>query len=83
MPDSPDLILSIKKDGTLYLKDTKIALDNLQNILEEALLTATERKLFLRADQDLEYGKIVDILDLVRESGIEVMGIITEKKTEK
>jgi biopolymer transport protein ExbD len=83
MPDSPDLILSIKKDGTLYLKDTKIALDNLQNILEEALLTATERKLFLRADQDLEYGKIVDILDLIRESGIEVMGIITEKKTEK
>ncbi len=83
MPDSPEIILSIKKDGTLYLKDAKIAIENLQNTLEEALLTATEKKLFLRADQDLEYGKIVDILDLIRESGIEVMGIITEKKTEK
>lgn len=83
MPDSPEIILSIKKDGTMYLKDTKIAIENLQNTLEEALLTATEKKLFLRADQDLEFGKIVDILDLIRESGIEVMGIITEKKTEK
>ena len=83
MPDSPEIILSIKKDGTLYLKDSKIALENLQNALEEALLTATEKKLFLRADQDLEYGKIVDILDLIRDSGIDVMGIITEKKTDK
>jgi len=83
MPDSPEIILSIKKDGTLYLKDTKITIENLQNTLEEALLTATEKKLFLRADQDLEYGKIVDILDLIRESGIDVMGIITDKKTEK
>ncbi len=83
MPDSPEIILSIKKDGTLYLKDSKIAIENLQNALEEALLTATEKKLFLRADQDLEYGKIVDILELIRESGIDVMGIITEKKTEK
>jgi biopolymer transport protein TolR len=83
MPDSPEIILSIKKDGTLYLKDSKIAVENLQNALEEALLTATEKKLFLRADQDLEYGKIVDILDLIRDSGIDVMGIITEKKTDK
>jgi biopolymer transport protein TolR len=83
MPDSPEIILSVKKDGTLYLKDSKIALENLQNALEEALLTATEKKLFLRADQDLEYGKIVDILELIRESGIDVMGIITDKKTDK
>lgn len=83
MPDNPEIILSIKKDGTLYLKETKIAIEGLQNALEEALLTASEKKLFLRADQDLEYGKIVDILDLIRESGIDVMGIITEKKTAK
>ena len=83
MPDDPELILIIQKDGTLYLNDAKVTPENLQNTLEEALLTVSDRKLYVRADQDLEFGKLVDLLDLIRDSGIEVMGMITERKTEK
>jgi biopolymer transport protein TolR len=83
MPDDPELILIVQKDGTMYLNDAKVTAENLQNTLEEELLTVSDRKLYLRADQDLEYGKLVDIMDLIRESGIEVMGMITERKTEK
>ncbi len=83
MPDDPELILIVQKDGTMYLNDGKVTVENLQNTLEEQLLTVSDRKLYLRADQDIEYGKIVDLLDLIREAGIEVMGIITERKAEK
>jgi biopolymer transport protein TolR len=83
MPDSPDVVLAIKKDGTLYLKEAKVTLENLQTALEEAFLTVSEKKLYIKADQDLEYGKIVDLIDVMREAGIEVVGIITEKKAEK
>lgn len=83
MPDTPEVVLAIKKDGTMYINQDKVTLENLQTQLEEAFLTASDKKLYLRADQDLEYGKIVDILGFIREAGIDVMGIITEKKTEK
>ena len=85
MPDKLDVSLTIVKDGTIYLnQDTKpIALENLQNALEEAFLTVADKKLYLKADQDLEYGKIVDIITIVKDAGIEIMGIITEVKTEK
>jgi biopolymer transport protein TolR len=83
MPDSPDVVLAIKKDGSLYLKEAKVTLENLQNALEEAFLTVSEKKLYIKADQDLEYGKIVDLIDVMREAGIEIVGIITEKKAEK
>jgi biopolymer transport protein TolR len=83
MPDDPELILVVQKDGAMYLNDAKVTAENLQNTLEEALLTVSDRRLYLRADQDLEYGKLVDLLDLIREAGIEVMGMITERKTEK
>jgi biopolymer transport protein TolR len=83
MPDDPELILIVQKDGTMYLNNAKVTAENLQNQLEEELLTVADRKLYLRADQDLEYGKLVDLLDLIREAGIEVMGMITERKTEK
>ncbi len=83
MPDSPDVVLAIKKDGSLYLKEAKVTMENLQTALEEAFLTVSEKKLYIKADQDLEYGKIVDLIDVMREAGIEIVGIITDKKAEK
>jgi biopolymer transport protein ExbD len=83
MPQEPQVVMSIKKDGSIYLKDKKVTLENLQSQLEEAFMTVPDKKLYLRADSDLEYGKIVDLIDVIREAGVEVVGIITEKKAEK
>lgn len=90
MPENPDVVLAIKKDPRdpkgylLYINQVKVTVDNLQNALEEAFLTVQEKKLYLRMDQDLEFGILSDrILDLIRAAGIEVVGVITEKKTER
>ena len=83
MPDQPEVVLAIRKDGTMYVNQDQATMENLQTMLEEAFLTASEKKLFLKADQELEYGKIVDIVQIVKDAGIEIVGIITDVKTEK
>ncbi len=83
MPDEPEVVLAIRKDGTMYVNQDQATMENLQTMLEEAFLTASEKKLFLKADQELEYGKIVDIVQIVKEAGIEIVGIITDVKTDK
>ena len=84
MPENPDVVLYIRKDGTLYLNQEKITNpDNLQSMLEEAFLTVTDKKLYLKADGELEYGVIVEIYEKIRAVGIENIAIITEKKTDK
>lgn len=83
MPDTPEVMLAIRKDGTIYVNQDQATMENLQTMLEEAFLTASEKKLYLKADQELEYGKIIDIIDIVREAGIEIVGIITEVSTER
>lgn len=83
MPENPEVVLSIKKDGTMYVNEDQVTEENLETALEDAFMTATEKKLYLRADQDLEYGKIVDIIDILKNAGVEIVGIITEKKAEK
>jgi biopolymer transport protein TolR len=80
MPDNPEVVLAIKADGTLFLKEQRVALEGLTMALEEAFLTAAEKKLYLRADQNLEFGKMIDVIDKIREAGIELVGIITERK---
>ncbi len=83
MPDQPEVVLAIRKDGTMYVNQDVATMENLQTLLEDAFLTASEKKLFLKADQELEYGKIVDVVQIVKDAGIEIVGIITEVKTEK
>ena len=89
MPENPDVVLAIKKDARdpkgflLYVNQDKVTMETLQNALEEAFLTVADKKLYLKADQDLEYGNIVDLIDIIRAANIEIVGIITEKKTEK
>jgi biopolymer transport protein TolR len=84
MPENPEVVLAIKADKTLYVNQEKVTEETLQNALEEAFLTVQEKKLYLRADQDLEYGYLASpLLDIIRAAGIELVGIITEKKTEK
>ncbi|MBN2409133.1 MAG: biopolymer transporter ExbD [Candidatus Aminicenantes bacterium] len=83
MPDNPEVVLAIRRDGTIWVNQDQATMDNLQTLLEDAFLTASEKKLYLKADMDLEYGKIVDVIQVVKDAGIEIMGIITEVKTEK
>jgi biopolymer transport protein ExbD len=83
MPENPEVVLSIKKDGSMYIGQDQVTMDNLQTMIEEAFMTATDKRLYLRADGELEYGNIVDIVDILKMAGVEIVGIITEVKTEK
>jgi biopolymer transport protein TolR len=81
MPENPEVVLHIKKDGTMYVNEDKVQADSLALTLEEAFLSASDKRLYLRADSDLEYGNIVDVIDIMKDAGVEIVGIITEKKT--
>ena len=90
MPENPDVVLAIKKTDKdpkgylLYVNQDKVTMETLQNALEEAFLTVADKKLYVKADGDLEYGIFAEFLwDIIRSAGIESVGIITEKKTEK
>jgi len=84
MPDNPEVVLYIRKDGTLFVNDQQVDERNpLQILLEDAMMQASDKKLYLKADQDLEFGEIVEIIGTMKNAGVEDIGIITDKKTEE
>jgi len=84
MPDSPEVVLYIKKDGSLFVNEQKVDDRNpLQILLEDALMQASDKKLYLKADQDIPFGDIVNIIQSMKNSGVEDLGIITDKKAEQ
>ncbi|HZX10924.1 MAG TPA: biopolymer transporter ExbD [Acidobacteriota bacterium] len=84
MPDNPEVVLYVRKDGTLFVNDQQVDERNpLQILLEDAMMQASDKKLYLKADQDLEFGEIVEIIGTMKNAGVEDIGIITDKKTEE
>ena len=85
MPENPEVILAIKKEGnnySLYLNQQPVTMENLQVMVEEAFLTATDTRLYIRADGETEYGEILEIAMILKDAGVEIVGIITEVRAE-
>jgi biopolymer transport protein TolR len=73
------LILSVNRDGIVYLMDTPIHTAQLVDRLLPVLEARQEKSLFLKGDRDVPYGVIVEILDVLRQGGIVQIGMITEQ----
>ncbi len=71
----PRYYLSVKGK----IEEIKI-LDDLKPRLDEALANEEKRIVYLRADKDIEFGVIAEVLEKIRAAGVEVLGILTEKE---
>ncbi len=76
MPPSERVIITVKKDGNIYLDKTTVTLETLKSNLSKI----SEKEVFLKADKDVPYGIVVTIMGELREIGIEKLGMVTEPK---
>jgi biopolymer transport protein TolR len=77
MRDEP-LILSVKKDGTLFVGRTEVPLEELAVKLEAIFEGRDTKELFLRADKEAAYGKVARAMAAAREAGASKLGMVTE-----
>jgi biopolymer transport protein TolR len=80
-PETQDqTVLAIKADKTLYLNGVQVRDTDLAVRAEEVLETKKEKILLIKADEDVDYGTVMNAMDELRSRGIEDMGLITERK---
>jgi len=81
-PESPPVTLAIKKDGTVYVNADIITDRNaLKERLIEELESQQDKILYFKADMDLDYGTVLDVLAYAMEAGVEKVGVVTEQLT--
>jgi biopolymer transport protein TolR len=76
------LVVTIQRDHTLSLGNDTISLVNLRAKLQEAKALNPLISVYLRADQTVPYGTVVQIMDEVKGAQIERLGMITGPKIE-
>ena len=72
------MVLTVTKEQTVYLNDKPVALASLEQALRDVFKNRQDKTLYLRADQALQYGFVVETMDRVRRAGIEKLGMVTE-----
>jgi biopolymer transport protein TolR len=76
--DSEHLVLTVRKDGRIFLDEYQVSLDELEDHLKR--LVASQRKqLFLRADREVPYGTVVEVMGEIKSAGIDKLGIVAEE----
>lgn len=68
----------IKKGGMIYLNDTEVSKNEL--IYKLSSVSRLNPNVFLKADKDVPYGLVVEIMGEIKGAGIEKLGMITEPK---
>jgi len=70
--------LTLTKEQQIYLNGKPLALGALEQTLRDTFKNRNDKTLYLKADQALQYGFVVETMDKVRKSGIEKLGMVTE-----
>ncbi len=72
------MVLTLKKDKSIYLDRYKIKRKELKSRLRQILKRRMNQYLFLMADKSLPYGYVVEILADIRHAGVTRLGMVTE-----
>ncbi len=73
--DEP-LAVSIDADGTVYLQDTEIAIDELAPRLGAITLRKPETRIFVRGDKAIDYGRVMEVMGVLAEAGFSNVALI-------
>jgi biopolymer transport protein ExbD len=75
-----NLVLGLTKDGAVTLNRTPVDKALLPEQLENQLKFRDKKVIFVNFDDDAKYGTAVEILDLAKRAGADVLGIMKDKE---
>jgi biopolymer transport protein TolR len=76
-----DQVLGIDKDGNYYLNKKPISKTAIEGEIKRIYdVRQVDKVMYLKADKDLEYSKVVDATDMASKNGVRVVGLISDQK---
>ena len=76
--NEPPVILFVSKDRILHLGNKDIAIRDLPEALATLFKDKPSRELFVRADKDVPYGLVAEVMARVQGAGIQKVGLVTQ-----
>ena len=76
------LVLTINAAREIFLNKSRMTLPDLGTELEHVFASRIAREVYMRADRNVPYGFVVEVMAAVRKAGVDKLGMITDPPEE-
>lgn len=73
-----NVVISVTEDNRIFLNEQEVNIELLNDILKEKLETNLKKTVILRADEKIDLGLAVQVMDIAKQAGAEGLVISTE-----
>lgn len=77
------IVMTLHRGGKVDINQQEYELGLVQDQLKIIYSTRQEKVIFIRADAKLPYSSVIELIDIAKGAGIEILGIIPEYFTEE
>ena len=79
--DKEDAVLvAVTRDGQTFLGTKKVTNEELQAQVNDQVSTRIDKTVYLKCDARSKYERVVEVVNLIRTSGVDNVGLLTEKE---
>ena len=77
--DSQPLTVSIRANGDIFLQDEQVPLEDVVGKLKAISKDNPDRRIFVRGDKDLPYGRIMEVMGIITQGGFSHVALLAEQ----
>ncbi len=76
--DQQPLTITVQADGTVFLQETETPLEELTPRLMAIASTGYSERIFVRADTEAAYGRVITVMARLNAAGFSNIGLVTD-----
>jgi len=73
------VLIAVTRDGQTFLGTRKVEDSELGEEVTDIVSTRIDKTVYLKCDARSEYGRVVEVVNIVRTGGVDQVGLLTEK----
>lgn len=79
-PDNKPIEISVRNDGKIFVGETEVSKERLLPLLTSIAENKDDQRIYIRGDQTLSYGQIIEVIGLINGAGYSKVALISKPK---
>ncbi len=76
--DNKPLEVTLKSDGKIFVGETEVEQERIVPLLMAISENNTDRRIYIRADSGLDYGRVMEVLGAINSAGMKKVALISK-----
>jgi biopolymer transport protein TolR len=73
------VVVAISSDGTVFLGNNVTPMEEISSRVRDRISSRLDKTVYIKSDARTKYGDVVKLVDQVRNSGVDNVGLLTDK----